>query len=52
MILYFMVVVNLQRLLNKFIEWLIENVLSLNVDKTVSVTFGNYIDSIPMNFKM
>ena len=31
-------------------RWLDDNILSLNVDKTVSITFGNYIDSIPKTF--
>ena len=37
---------------NKVNEWLIDNVLSLNIDRTVCVTFGNYIDSIPISFKI
>ena len=47
-----MVLKKLQRLLNKVNAWLIENALSLNVDKTVRVTFGNYIDSIPTNLEI
>lgn len=31
-------------------NWLALNKLSLNIDKTVYITFGNYYDSVPQNF--
>ena len=42
----------LQILLNKINLWLLDNAVSLNVSKTVVVTFGNYKDSVPRIFKL
>ena len=47
-----MVLIELLGLVNKVNEWFIENLLSLNEDKTVCATFGNYIDSILTNFEI
>ena len=32
--------------------WLALNKLSLNIDKTVYITFGNYCNSVPLNFNL
>ena len=33
--------------LKKVADWLALNRLSLNIEKTVYITFGNYVDSVP-----
>lgn len=38
--------------LNEINNWLALNKLSLNVDKTVFMTFGNYCDSVPDNIEI
>ena len=39
-------------LLNKINEWLTLNQLSINVDKTIYMTFGPYCDSVPDNLNI
>lgn len=39
---------NMNKYLDVVAKWLALNRLSLNVDKTVFVTFGNYCDSVPI----
>lgn len=31
-------------------NWLVLSMLALNIDKTISITFCNYMDSIPVDF--
>lgn len=38
--------------INSIYKWLACNRLSLNIDKTVYLTFGNYCDSVPIDFKV
>lgn len=38
--------------LNLIYKWLTLNKLSLNVDKTVYITFGNYCNSVPQDFNL
>lgn len=40
----------LNEMLHKLSIWFNYNVLSLNLEKTICITFGNYIDSIPRVF--
>ena len=42
----------LQELMAKIKLWLDKNVLSLNIGKTNCITFGNYVDSIAVTFKL
>lgn len=42
----------LNRCLDRVAKWLALNKLSLNVDKTVCLTFGSYYDSVPEDFNI
>ena len=43
-------------LMNQYLEevsiWLTLNKLTLNISKTVYITFGNYCDSVPINLEI
>lgn len=43
---------NMNIYLNKIQQWLALNELSLNIDKTVFITFGIYCDSVPKEFNV
>lgn len=38
---------NMNKLLEKVANWLIDNKLSLNIEETVYITFGSYYNSVP-----
>ena len=42
----------INQLLDKAAEWLALNKLSLNIQKTQFITFGNYRDSVPSNLNI
>lgn len=43
---------NMNNYLKIISEWLALNELSLNIDKTVFMTFGNYCDSVPLHMNL
>lgn len=45
-----LVKIHLEKVLEEISNWLIDNLLSLNIEKTMTITFGNYVDSVPLNF--
>lgn len=43
---------NMNKLLEKVANWLVDNKLSLNIQKTVYITFGSYYNSVPENVEI